>query len=261
MDMKLSTVFVSHGPPSLVLQENPAKKFLSGLGRILGKPRAVLCVSAHWETQKPVVSTARTPETVHDFFGFPKALYDIRYPAAGAPDLADQVMELMSKSGMHCAPDPHRGLDHGAWIPLMLMYPDADVPVTQLSIQPDASPADHLAVGRALTPLCEQGVLVLGSGGAVHNLSQFEPGSLDVPAWALRFDDWLADVLEAGDADELANRWIQGPDGQTAHPHDEHLLPLPVAMGAAGAHAKGRALHRGFMDGALGMAAYAFESS
>jgi 4,5-DOPA dioxygenase extradiol len=258
-DKKFPTVFVSHGAPTIVQQDCPATAFFRGLGDAIGRPRAVLCVSAHWETQTAMVSAAPEPETMHDFYGFPEPLYHLCYPVPGAPELAGRVAELLGKREIPCAVSEDRGLDHGAWIPMMLMYPDAGVPVAQLSIQPDLGPAAHLALGRALAPLREEGILVLASGGAVHNLGFFRPGSSNVAEWAGRFDDWLAAAAEAGDGEALVDYRTESPDGALAHPRDEHFLPLLVALGAGGEQARGRALHRGFMDGALSMAAFAFE--
>ncbi len=209
-----------------------------------------------------MVSAAAEPETIHDFYGFPEPLYQLRYPAPGAPDLAQRVVELLAGGDLPCAVSGGRGLDHGAWVPLMLMYPDADVPVIQLSVQPDRGPAAHLELGRALAPLRDEGVLVLASGGAVHNLSHFRPGSTEVADWARRFDDWLAAAVEAGDGEALVDYRSASADGAMAHPRDEHYLPLLVALGAGGhgakGGAKGRVLHRGFMDGDLSMAAFQF---
>ncbi|NQV84391.1 MAG: dioxygenase [Rhodospirillales bacterium] len=261
------SVFVSHGAPTIAQQATPATAFLKGLGVSLGgihgRPKAVLCVSAHWETEKVMTSAAPAPETIHDFFGFPDPLYQLKYPAPGAPELAGRVVELLEDQNIPCAVSTDRGLDHGAWMPMMFMYPEADVPVTQLSIQPDQGPGAHLALGRALAPLRGEGVLVLASGSAVHNLGFFRSGSSDVADWARRFDDWLAATVEAGDAEALVDYRTSSPDGVQAHPRDEHFLPLLVALGAGagagGKDAKGRTLHRSFMDGALSMAAFAFE--
>lgn len=255
----LPTVFVSHGAPSFILGESPALRFLRNLGRSLGAPRAVLCVSAHWETDRPAVGGAEWPQTVHDFHGFPAALYDIRYSAQGAPALADRVRQLLQAAGLACDVDGARGLDHGAWVPLRLMYPEAKVAVTQLSLQTTRGPAWHVALGRALSPLRREGVLVLGSGGAVHNLRFWRQGSQAIADWAQRFDDWLAAAVIGGDPERLVDYRDATPDGAMAHPSEEHLLPLFVALGAAGDGAKGRVLHRSFLDGSLSMAAFAFE--
>ncbi len=261
MAEKYPTLFVSHGAPTLAIDEGPTARFLEDLGGKLGHPKAVLCVSAHWETEQPVVGGAPEPTTIHDFCGFTEELYEITYAVKGSTTLANRVEDMLVQRGIKCGADRARGLDHGAWVPLSLMFPEADIAVTQLSIQPSRSPAEHLALGRALAPLGEEGVLVMGSGGAVHNLEHFHPGESDVPEWALKFDDWLADVVERGDADELVTRWTSDAAGAMAHPRDEHLLPLPVAFGAAGDRARGRVLNRGFEDGALSMAAYLFQPS
>ncbi len=254
----LPTVFVSHGSPAVILTECALGDFLAGLGAEFAEATAVLCVSAHWETDAPAVSAAAEPATIHDFYGFPEALYQLSYPAPGAPDLARRTAALLGQAGLACGLDPARGLDHGAWAPLMMMFPDAGLPVAQLSVQPALGPRHHLRVGRALAALRDDGVLVLGSGGAVHNLGFFSPGSGAVEGWALRFDDWLADAVESGDADRLVDYRDLCADGVLAHPRDEHYLPLLVAAGAAGEGAAGRVLNKGFMDGSVGTAAYAF---
>jgi 4,5-DOPA dioxygenase extradiol len=207
----------------------------------------------------PTASTALRPETIHDFYGFPEELYRLTYPAPGAPDLAERALGLLGDAGIEGALDPSRGLDHGAWNPLMLMYPQADIPVTQLSVQPDQPPAHHLAVGRALRPLRDEGVLILASGGAVHNLRQFRVDREKPALWATSFDDWLAARVEAGDAASLVEFRAQA-DSRNAHPTDEHFLPFFVALGAGtqGDAEKGAALHRSFVHGSLSMAAYAW---
>ncbi|MGQ0675257.1 MAG: DODA-type extradiol aromatic ring-opening family dioxygenase [Rhodospirillales bacterium] len=251
------SVFVSHGAPSLVLEGGPACDFLAALGPRLGRPKAVLCVSAHWETDGPAVSAAAWPETIHDFYGFPRPLYAMRYPAPGAPDLARRVKQLLAASGMGCAVDPARGLDHGAWVPMKLMYPQADVPVLQLSIQQKLGPGHHVKLGRALAALRQDGVLVLGSGGAIHNLGELGQGDGPEP-WAAAFGRWLDRAVTQGDAEGLAGYREQAPSGARAHPRDEHFLPLFVALGAA-ANPRGTALFSGFSHGNLGMHAYTWQ--
>lgn len=252
----LPAVFVSHGAPTLVLEDIPARAFMAGLGASLARPRAILAVSAHWDTPEPSVSGAARPETIHDFYGFPEQLYRLRYPAPGAPDLAERVAALLAAAGLGGGIDPDRGLDHGAWNPLLLIYPAADIPVTQVSIQPQATPAHHAAIGRALAPLRGEGVLVLASGGAVHNLAQFHVDRRRPTPWAVAFDDWLAEAVAAGDEEALLAYRQTRVEGPLAHPSDDHFLPLFVALGAGGG--KGRALHRSFAHGSLSMAAYAW---
>lgn len=253
--MSMPTIFVSHGAPTLILEDTPARTFLASLGKQLPRPRAIVAVSAHWDTDVPAVSLARQPETIHDFYGFPEALYRLRYAAPGAPDLAERVARLTG-----AAHDAHRGLDHGAWVPAMLGWPEADIPIFQLSVQPEQSPAHHIALGRKLSALRAEDILVMGSGSATHNLRALVRGGGDSEPepWAQEFDDWLADTVEKGDEAALADYRAQAPNAVDAHPTDEHLLPLHVAYGAAGAGACGRALHRSFTLGNLSMASYAF---
>lgn len=263
---EIPSVFVSHGAPSLLLEpDSPGRRFLGGLGESMdktwGRPRAVLCVTAHWETETPAVGAAPAPETIHDFYGFPDILYEMRYAAAGAPEVAALAAEAITAAGLDGAMDETRGLDHGTWVPLMLMYPRADVPVAQLSVQPGRGPRAHLELGRALAPLRDQGVLVLGSGGAVHNLDDYRQGATDPAPWAAAFEDWLVERVEEGAADDVAEYRDRHADGARAHPGDEHFLPLLVAMGAAGDQTRGRTLHRGFEHGSLSMAAFAFEGA
>jgi 4,5-DOPA dioxygenase extradiol len=257
--MRLPALFVSHGAPTLILENGRTCDFLRGLSASIARPKAIVVVSAHWETDRPVVSAAARPDTIHDFYGFPEALYRLRYPAPGAPDLAHRAAGLLSTHGIVNRIDRERGLDHGAWVPLLLMYPDADIPVLQLSIQPQLGPAHHVAVGKALAPLRDDGVLVLASGGAVHNLRALAWGSDDAPAaWAQGFDDWLAEKIEAGAADELVAYRDRASGAVQAHPRDEHLLPLFIALGAAGENAIGKRVHCGFEHGSLSMAAFTF---
>lgn len=254
----LPALFISHGSPMLVFEDIPARDFIAGLGRQFERPKAILCISAHWETERPTVSAATAPETIHDFYGFPDELYRLRYAAPGSPALARRTVELLEEGGMDAAIEGDRGLDHGAWNPLLLTYPQADVPVTQLSIQAHLDPAHHAGVGRALQPLRREGVLVLASGGAVHNLRQFHVDREQPAPWAVSFEAWLADRIAAGDEEALLSYRQQRPDGRLAHPRDEHLLPLFVALGAAGGVA-GRPLHRSFAHGSLSMAAFAWD--
>lgn len=252
--MSMPTIFVSHGAPTLILEEKPARAFLASLGSQLPRPKAIIAVSAHWDTDVPAVSLARKPETIHDFYGFPEALYRLHYDAPGAPELAERVARLTG-----AAHDPRRGLDHGAWVPAMLGWPEADIPIFQLSVQPDESPAHHIALGRKLSSLREEGVLVMGSGSATHNLRALVRGGDSEPEpWAKAFDDWLAETVEKGDEAALADYRTQAPYARDAHPTDEHFLPLHVAFGAAGVGAHGRPLHRSFTLGNLSMASYAF---
>lgn len=252
------SVFVSHGAPTLLLDGTPTRDFLQGLGSELPRPRAVLCVSAHWETARPRLTGGARPQTVHDFYGFPPALYEQRYPAPGDPALAEEVSALLQEAGFEAEVDEARGLDHGAWVPLKLMYPQADVPVVQLSLQTGLGTEHHLVLGRALKALRERDVLVLGSGGATHNLADFHRHALDAPpeGYALEFDAWLEQAI-AEERTQALLHYERGPHGPRNHPTPEHYLPLLVAYGAGGG--SGRRLHAGFTFGVLSMAAYAWD--
>ncbi len=258
--MSLPSVFISHGAPSLALEpDDPTHVFLSGLGVTLGRPRAIVCVSAHWEAPRPSVTGAMAPVTIHDFYGFPEPLYAIRYPAPGDPALAAQVLSLLSSAGLDTALDDKRGFDHGMWVPLSLMYPGADVPVLQLSVQSGLGAAHHAALGAALAPLRNEGVLILGSGGATHDLRRVARGGSAVPSDVRWFEEWLVEGVTEGETTELIEWRTHAPYPAANHPTPEHFLPLFVPLGAAPEGTKGRVLHRAFAYGALSMAAFAWD--
>jgi 4,5-DOPA dioxygenase extradiol len=203
------------------------------------------------------VSGPARNDTIHDFHGFSASLYQITYPAPGDPALAGRVARLLSGAGMTASIDRARGLDHGAWVPLRLMYPKADVPVIQLSVQPGRDAAWHYRIGETLEPLRAEGVLILGSGGAVHNLREVAWEGGPAPAWAQGFDEWLAAAIAEGRAADLLD-WRRAPHARQAQPTDEHFLPLFVALGAAGKGARGERLHQGLTLGSMSMAAFKF---
>ncbi len=255
----LPALFLSHGAPTLPIVDAPASRFLRGLGERLGRPKAILVASAHWETDVIQLGTRQRQTTIHDFRGFPQALYDLRYEPPGAPDLAERAGDLLAEAGLPSRCDANRGLDHGAWVPLLLMYPQADIPVTQISIQPHFGPAHHVAVGRALSALRAEDVLIVGSGSFTHDLRRFRGQAEDAPATpdVIAFADWFdAAIVERRSADLLAYRTL-APFAVEQHPTDEHLLPLYVAMGAAGLDHAER-LHASAMYSILRMDAYAF---
>lgn len=263
MSSRIDPIFVSHGAPTLALPRLPGEpelaRRLQEFGRMLPRPKAVLVASAHWSTQDPRVGGAERPGTVHDYGGFPEELYKLSYPAMGAPDVARRTTDLLSTVGFSVAMVPGQGLDHGMWVPLRHLFPNADVPVVPLSIQAGLDPAHHFVLGRALQPLTEEGVLILGSGGAVHNLRALAMrGDAPPEAWAQGFDDWLAASLAAGRLEDVVAATLKAPGLKQAHPTTEHFLPLFVALGAAGSGAHGEALHRGFALGNLSLAAYRF---
>lgn len=261
----MPALFISHGSPMLAIQDSPARRFLLELGKSLPRPEAIVVFSAHWESAGgPAVSFAEHPDTIHDFGGFPPALFEIEYPAPGHPELAGKLAGLLERAGHAVRRSPARGLDHGAWVPLRLMYPEADIPVVQVSILRGGTPAEHEALGRALSELRDQRVLVIGSGSLTHNLHEFRGQGIDAPvqAWAAEFTAWMHDRLN-GPLDEDRRRALLGyrrsaPHAERNHPTDEHLLPLFAAMGAAGEHARGERLHGSVEYGVLAMDVYAF---
>jgi 4,5-DOPA dioxygenase extradiol len=262
----LPSLFVSHGSPTLPLTDAPARRFLETLGRDIvarhGRPEAILVASAHWETASPQISAPAVHDTIHDFYGFPPALYEMRYPALGAPDLAARAASLLAAAGLPAGIDPARGLDHGAWVPLRLMFPDADIKVAQLSLQTHLGPAHHLRLGAALAPLRGEGVLILGSGSFTHDLSEFRNyrGVLNAaePAWVTNFAAWFDAALAERRIEDLVGYRRLAPFAVKNHPTDEHLLPLYVAMGAGGEGASATHLHASATHGILRMDVYAF---
>ena len=235
--MTMPVLFLGHGSPMNAIEDNPWSRAWRALAARLPRPRAILCVSAHWETPGPCLTGSVAPPTIHDFGGFPQALFDVRYPAPGDPALARRVAALLSDTllGDALAPriDPGRGLDHGAWGVLRPMYPEADIPVVQLGIDSQRPGAWHVALARRLAPLRDEGVLVVGSGDIVHNLRLFrwhDPAPLP---WALRFRDRVNALIRAGDLDALAEGPGLGEDARLSIPTPEHFLPLLYVLALA----------------------------
>ena len=211
----------------------------------------------------PQLTSARTPETVHDFYGFPEELYQIRYPAPGAPEVAARAQHLLNAAGYPATLDPLRGLDHGAWVPLRFAYPNADIPVTQISVQPTRGTRHHYGIGDALRPLMDDGILIIGSGHVTHNLGDFQahrtaPSGRDEP-YAREFQRWLYQRLMARDDESILEYMRLAPHAARAHPTPEHFLPLFIPLGAAGRHRHTRRVYEDLADGVLAMDAYVFE--
>jgi len=263
----LPTLFISHGSPMHALEAGRAGTAWAALGREL-RPKAVLIASAHWESEWPMLTTGTRPETIHDFGGFPQALYEIRYVAHGAPQVAQRALDLIHAAGMTANGNGCRGLDHGAWVPMLHMYPKADVPVVQISLQTQLGAAHHLRLGEALAPLREEGVLIIGSGHLTHNLREWigiartrgmQPADVGVEPYVREFGDWVDRALRDDDRDSLA-RWKElAPHARRAHPSDEHFLPLPFAFAAAGRAPKVERIDLGVDSGVLAMDAYRFQ--
>jgi aromatic ring-opening dioxygenase catalytic subunit (LigB family) len=218
-------------------------------------PRAVLMISAHWEEQVPTVSTSKAPPMLYDYYGFPPASYQIQWPAPGDPALASRVQQLLGNAGFKTGTDAARGFDHGCFVPMKLAWPKADIPTVQLSLVRGLDPATHLKMGRALQPLRDDGVFIIGSGMTFHNLRAFGPAAAPV---ATAFDRWLQDACcrPAAERDRALTSWSSAPGGRQAHPREEHLIPLHVVAGAAGDD-KGVVAWAGKLVG-LDLSAYSF---
>ena len=253
-------LFVGHGSPMNAIEDNPWSRGFAQLGRDLTPPRAILAVSAHWYVPATLVTSAEAPETIHDFGGFPRELYEIEYPARGSGELARRVVALLADR--RAAPSADWGLDHGTWTVLRHLRPDADVPVVQLSIDRRLAPADHLAIGRALAPLRDEGILLMASGNVTHNLRHafhsMQTGDTSRPPWAERFDREVAAALEDGEPDRLV-RTIEGDDARLAHPTLDHYLPLLYAAGAADANDRVSFPVAGWDLGSLSMRSVRFD--
>ena len=256
MGAALPVLFLSHGSPMHAIQPGAVREIWQRIARELPRPKAILIASAHWETDIAAVTGAARPETIHDFYGFPRPLYQTQYPAKGDPALANRSVALLENSGLTAKTDPVRGLDHGAWSPLLHMYPEADVPVVQIAVQTPLGPQHHLAVGRALAPLARENVLIVGSGHLTHNLRDRSEGG--PAAYARNFQAWVKERIDAHAFDELAGYRSLSPDGVRAHPTDEHFLPLFFALGAAGGRYRAERLYDGIEMRALAMDAYRF---
>lgn len=258
------TFYISHGSPMLSIDDSlPARHFLKSWKEKVysQRPNSILIISGHWETDEPTVNSVDRCDTIYDFYGFPKPMYQLKYPAPGAPDLAKRVKELLKTSGFNRVhEDKKRGLDHGAWVPLMLMYPEADIPVCQLSIQLNKDAKHHYNMGRALRPLTEEGVLIIGSGSATHNLRNIQPGD-GVAPWAEQFDNWLEDALVSGRYEDVNEYLTKAPHAKMAHPWPDHFYPLHVAMGASGDDSKAELIHRSWSARTLSYSSYKFTAS
>lgn len=258
-------LFLSHGSPMMAIERDATTAMFEALGRTLARPRAVVVVSAHHMTRAPEVGAAERPETIHDFGGFPPPLYALQYTARGDATVSAMVSDAFARAGIEAGVNARRGLDHGAWVPLRYIYPDADVAVIPVAIQPGRDARHHFALGQALSPLRERDILIVGSGNLTHNLYEIDPRARqgEAAAYARAFQAWFHEQLLAGDLEAVLDWAQRAPEAARAHPTDEHLLPLFVALGAA-AGQSGRApsavrLHDVITLGVLAMDAYAFD--
>lgn len=263
----LPSIFISHGAPSLALGDSPARSFLESLPALLPfRPTAILIISAHWEESVVTLNGLDQHTTIHDFGGFPDALYEMRYPAPGSANLVERVRSLLHEQSIPSAANEFRGLDHGAWIPLLLAWPSADIPVVQLSLVAGAGVEDHLKVGRAIAALRSEGILILGSGSFTHNLRDWirrgsvrGDGLAEQPVWVTEFSDWMHRHIVGSDFEALRDYRTRAPFARRNHPSDEHLMPLFVVLAAAGVKPSANLLHRSADHGVMRMDAYRFE--
>ncbi len=255
----MPTLFISHGSPMLALEDAPTTKFLRDISKKLPRPKAILVASAHWETENPMLTGAENLFTKHDFYGFPEELYKLQYPAKGDPQLAADISNILREVGFVSGLDAHRGLDHGAWNPLLLMYPEADIPVIELSIQPLHDAKWHYNIGRALAKLREKNILIIGTGNLTHNLREIRNGYKKTPQWVSDFSSWVEENLKEHNIENLLQWESQAPYAKQNHPTPEHFLPFFVSLGAAGEDLKQvKKLHDDVTLGVLAMDAYAF---
>lgn len=254
----LPSLFISHGSPMLALQPGASGPALATLAAALPRPKAIVVVSAHWESRELLVTGNPHPQTWHDFHGFPAPLYRVQYPAPGDSALAERLSETLHAAGLPTRLDPQRPFDHGAWVPLSLMYPSADIPVVQVSLPSQLGPALQLRVGQALAQLRQEGILLIGSGSITHNLGEldWQAGPDAIKPWALAFRDWIVSRLSEDDQAALLDYQRQAPFAVRNHPSEEHLLPLFFALGAG---ERFGIVHQGFTLGALGMDIYRFD--
>jgi 4,5-DOPA dioxygenase extradiol len=264
MHHTMPSLFISHGAPNIVLSDLPAKHFLQTLARELPKPTAIIVASAHFEHEGPAVVTDPTPPMIYDFGGFEDVLYDMVYPAPGSPALALEFIELLANAGFEPTTIAKRGFDHGTWNPLMLVFPNADIPVVQLSIDPTRNARYHYDIGIALASLAKKDVLIIGSGHITHNLRGFFQRGRD-PKFDIMLDQasaafvaWIEHHVSVGDTEALLNWETQAPFAVENHPQTEHFMPFFVALGAGGAHGQSVRLHHSVEQGFFAYDHYAF---
>lgn len=256
--MRMPALFIGHGSPMNAIADNAYTQTLNALGARLPRPRAVLCVSAHWMTEGTWITHQAQPRTIHDFNGFPKVLHDIQYPAPGDPALAEVIAAQIAEPHINLD-DEHWGFDHGAWSVLRHVFPKADVPVLQLSLNMERPAADHFAVGRALAPLRDQGILIVGSGNIVHNLHliKWDENAPPFP-WAVEFDAWVKDQLDAKNPSALVNDALASEAGRLSIPTPEHWYPFLYAVGAASPDEAAETVFDGLQNASISMRSVAF---
>ena len=228
------TLFISHGAPTFALEPGELGQRLAQQGTALKDIRAIVAVSPHWETHGLRVTSQRQPPTIHDFYGFPAPLYALQYPAPGSPEVTQWVLAALAQAGLAAEPDPERGMDHGVWVPLRHLRPAADIPIVCVSLPLDATASSAWQLGRALAPLRERGVMVMGSGSLTHNLAEFRgPAVTEIAPYVTDFTHWIRSALQTRNRETLFDYRARAPAAKRAHPTQEHLMPLFVAFGAS----------------------------
>jgi 4,5-DOPA dioxygenase extradiol len=253
----ISSIFLCHGGPTLVVEKNEYTDFLKDLGKKLN-PKAIVVFTAHWENETTTISSLDgIYDMIYDFYGFPEELYSIKYPAKGSKDVAFKVQTMFRNNGIESKLDENRGLDHGAWDILYLMYPKADIPVIQVSVNPFISIEKQYELGMAIKELGSEDILVIGSGSTVHNLATVDWNSDKAEEWAVEFDNWLIDKVENNDKEALVGYRQLAPHSKQAVPREEHLVPLFIAMGS-GNNEKPKVLHQSYVYGTLSYICFEF---
>ncbi|XP_038883407.1 extradiol ring-cleavage dioxygenase-like [Benincasa hispida] len=262
------TFYVSHGSPTLTIDDTiKARQFFQSWKEKIfpQRPKAILCISAHYDTSYPTINVVSGPnDTIYDFYGFPSKMYKLKYPAPGGATLAKRVKEALIGAGFERVDEEKgRGLDHGAWVPLMFMYPEADILVCQLSVQTRQNGIHHYNMGKALAPLKDEGVLIFGSGSATHNLRtlDFDARGSANASWAIDFDKWLQQALLQGRYEDVNEYEKKAPQAKMTHPNPDHFFPLHVAIGAAGGQPKAKLIHHSWDLGTMSYASYQFTAS
>lgn len=256
---RMPVLFIGHGSPMNAVSENSYTEMLSELGGKLPTPKSIVVISAHWMTEGTAITHMSRPKTIHDFYGFPKALFDVQYPAPGSPETAEKVQSLLTTSPKLYLDDNQWGLDHGTWAVLKHMYPNANIPVMQLSLNHRATPEQHFKIGQELSALRDQGVLILGSGNIVHNLRMINwDETAPAHSWALEFDAWTKSALERRDFKSLLNHALDSQVGKLSIPTPEHYLPMHYILGAANSKDELKFEYEEMQNGSLSMRSFSF---
>lgn len=254
----ISSLFVCHGGPNILLENNEYTSFLKDLGKRI-KPKAIVIFTAHWEEEITTISAIDTTyNMIYDFYGFPRELYDIKYPAKGSVEIASKLQAMLQNNKIESKLDIKRGLDHGSWVMLKMMYPEANIPVVQVSVNPNLAMEKQYKIGEAIKSLGKDDILVIGSGATVHNLATIKWEDTKPEAWAVEFDNWLVDKVEKNDIKALCSYQQLAPYAKEAVPREEHIVPLFIAMGSGGNKNMPKLLHRSYEYGTLSYICFEF---